>query len=260
MRSLFSSVCVHAWVHDSLNYTSRFLGCFGEGFPILPQPFNAHLLKQKKWCWNKVLCDFTIFDPFWLFFIFHTSPCHFFSFPLSTADVVVHCVWGGTRAHPWPIRRGHLSGTHKFVLLSACLYLFPRVSAAVPTPPTGSKTFKLFLPTGKNWCLIFFGETVAADLKSHNKLTVTGRYKLGYICFCEWPQECSQTSGGDNKRRRGRVCGGDVDVSPGLVYMADPSSFSLLPSSFPKEMKERARKRKINHQPLVWSLNKMDWK
>lgn len=117
--------------------------------------FQCSSIKKKKCCWNKVLCDFTIFDPFWLFLIFHTSPCHFFSFPLSTADVVVHCVWGGTRAHPWPIRRGHLSGTHKFVLLSACLSLFPRVSAAVPTPPTGSKTFKIFLPTGKNWCLIF---------------------------------------------------------------------------------------------------------
>lgn len=38
----------------------------------------------------------------------------------SAADVVVHCVWGGTRAHPWPIGWEHLSGTHKLVL-PACV-------------------------------------------------------------------------------------------------------------------------------------------
>lgn len=142
-----------------------------------------------------------------------------------------------------------------FLFFLVCQLQFQR-RQPVPRP------LKFSCRQGKTGVLFFWWNCgcrfkVSQRASSHRALQARLQ---GYICFCEWPQECSQTSGGDNKRRRGRVCGGDVDISPGLVYMADPSSCSLLPSSFPKEMKERARKRKINHQPLVWSLNKMDWK
>lgn len=108
--------CLGAWFPE---IRVGFLGCFGEGF----DSFLTFRCSSIKKCCSKILCDFTIFIPLAFLYLPHL-PCHFFSFPLSTADVVVHCVWGGTRAHPWPIRRGHLSGTHKCVVLPACVIFF----------------------------------------------------------------------------------------------------------------------------------------
>lgn len=99
-----------------------------EGFLWFPcKPSLSHrglffnYFKCQKTVWLTTFAVSPLFSQFLILQLFFCDSFFVFALPPpSAADVVVHCVWGGTRAHPWPIRGKHISGTHKLFLCCFC--------------------------------------------------------------------------------------------------------------------------------------------
>lgn len=121
--------CLGAWFPE---IHVGFLGCFGEGFD---SSLTFQCSSVKKCCWNKILCDFTIFIPLAFLYLPHLPLSLLFLSSLHCWRCSTLCLRRDTSPSVTHQKRAFIR--YPQVCRVACLcYLFPRVSAAVPTPPT----------------------------------------------------------------------------------------------------------------------------